>query len=75
MTPYIQQPRPMRQARIFNLEEFLNDARPGMLGKLFKKLNKLSDHKHAKRISIPQRGQKIVKSSEVIVTEAQLPYS
>ena len=72
---FLNEPRPVRQVRIFDLKEFRTIGKPGPLAKAVKKFHKLSMHKGQKKFKIPERGLKIVKSSDVIVTPAKGPYS
>jgi hypothetical protein len=69
------QSRPVRQVRIFDVEEFRGIGRPGVLGKAIKKFGKLKMHKGSKKFKFPERGLKIVKSSDITVKTARVPYA
>lgn len=67
--------RPVRQTRPFDLEDFRDIGSSKVLGKAVKNFNKLAMHKGDRKIKIPLRGLKIVKSSSVKVTPAKAPYA
>ena len=71
---FLNHPKPVRETRPFDLEEFRDMGSPGILGKAMKKFNNLSMHKGDKKMKFPQRGLKLVKSSAVVVKPAKGPY-
>jgi hypothetical protein len=74
MTSPMDSPAPRRIVRQFSVDEFRDIGKPGLIGKVIKKFSKLSAHHGEKKFKIPQRGLKIVKSSDVPFKPSKVPY-
>lgn len=75
MTHFLHEPRPVRQVRLFDMDEFKSLGKPGPLARAIRKFNAHTLHKADRKFKVPHPGLKIVKSSDVHVTASKLPYS